>query len=83
MTPQPPPDDLADAARRVNDPGGSHAKGYSADPDEKGVDVPADGPLPLSDAPPGVIHVPERDPGVQPTGRTDPDPSERILSGGH
>ena len=71
--PDPRPDDLPD-------PGGAHAKGFSADPDGAGPDLPD--PVPLADARPGGIHVPERDPGVQPTGRIDPDPAERIVSGG-
>lgn len=71
----------ADPARTdAPDPGGAHAKGYTADPDPAAPDLPD--PVPLADAGPGGIHVPERDPGVQPTGRIDPDPRERIVSGG-
>jgi len=67
----------------ANDPGGAHAKGYSADPDPAAPDVPD--PVPVASAPPGGIHVPERDPGVQPTGRREPgpyNPNERIVGGG-
>lgn len=64
----------------TGDPGGAHAKGYSADPDQNVADVPE--PIPLVDAPPGGIHVAERDNGVQPTGRAEPpdDPNNRIVS---
>ncbi len=64
----------------ADDPGGAHAKGYSADPDQGVPDVPE--PVPLADAPPGGIHVPERDDGVQPTGRSEPpaDPNNRVVS---
>jgi hypothetical protein len=34
----------------TNDPGGAHAKGYSADP-LPGKDPPAEGPVPLAPAP--------------------------------
>ena len=65
---------------RADDPGGAHAKGYSADPDQRVPDVAE--PVPLANAPPGGIHVPERDPGVRPTGRSEPptDPNNRIVS---
>jgi hypothetical protein len=62
------------------DPGGAHSKGYSADPDPTVPDLPD--PIPLVDAPPGGIHVPERDQGVQPTGRSEPGPDERFVGGG-
>ena len=64
----------------ANDPGGAHAKGYSADPNPHAPDVPE--PVPLADAPPGGIHVPERDDGVQPTGRSalPDDPNNRVVS---
>jgi hypothetical protein len=42
-------------------------------------------PIPLVDAKQGGIHVPERDPGVEPTGRSKPDPNgakELILGEG-
>jgi hypothetical protein len=65
----------------ANDPGGAHAKGYSADPRGKSPAAPE--PIPLADAPPGGIHVPERDTGVVPTGRREPpdDPNNRVVSG--
>ena len=44
------------------DPGGAHAKDYSADPDLRVPDVAE--PVPLADAPPGGIRVPERASGV-------------------
>ena len=64
----------------ANDPGGAHAKGYSADPDPHAPDAAE--PIPLADAPPGGIHVPERDDGVRPTGRSEPptDPNNRVVS---
>jgi hypothetical protein len=65
----------------ANDPGGAHAKGYSADPSGKSPDAAE--PVPLADAAPGGIQVHERDPGVVPTGRSEPpdDPNNRIISG--
>jgi hypothetical protein len=64
----------------ADDPGGAHAKGYSADPDPAAPEVPD--PVPLADAPPGGIRVPERDDGVRPTGRSEPpnDPDNRVVS---
>lgn len=57
----------------ADDPGGAHAKGYSADPDPHTPPLPD--PIPLASAPSdGGIHVPERDPGVRPTGRAEPGP---------
>jgi hypothetical protein len=68
----------------ANDPGGTHAKGYSADPDPNAPVVPD--PIPVADAPPGGIRIPERDsPGAQPTGRKEPgpyNPNDRFTSGG-
>jgi hypothetical protein len=56
----------------ADDPGGAHAKGYSADPNPAAPPLPD--PVPLADAPPGGIHVHERDdPGVVPTGRSESD----------
>ena len=69
---------------QVADPGGAHSKGYSADPDPA-PRVPAEGPLPLADAPDvsPAIHVPERDPHhAQPTGRQEPGeytPNDRLM----
>lgn len=64
----------------ANDPGGAHAKGYSADPHGQSPDAAE--PVPLADAPPGGINVPERDDGVVPTGRSEPpdDPNNRVVS---
>jgi hypothetical protein len=64
----------------ADDPGGAHAKGYSADPDQRVPDVAE--PIPLADAPRGGIHVPERDNGVLPTGRSEEpaDPNNRVVS---
>lgn len=64
----------------ADDPGGAHAKGYSADANPTAPTVAE--PIPLADAPPGGIHVPERDDGVTPTGRREPpaDPNNRIVS---
>ena len=75
--PQPPLNDPE--LPPTGDPGGAHAKGYSADPGPPAPNVPE--PVPLVDAPPGGIHVPERDDGVQPTGRSEPpeDPNNRIV----
>jgi hypothetical protein len=54
-----------------DDPGGSHTKGYSADPPGPEPDVPEHGPIPLAEGPAQhpAVHVPERDKHVQPTGR--------------
>jgi hypothetical protein len=88
MSPNPTVEPLPDAdpgppLPPANDPGGAHAKGYSADPDPHAPQLPD--PIPLAtDVPDGAIHVPERDPGVQPTGRAEPEPynpDERVVSG--
>jgi hypothetical protein len=74
---------LADPDRPpLADPGGAHAKGYSADPDPRVPDV--EELIPLADAPPGGIRVPERDSGAQPTGRREPpaDPNNRAIEQG-
>jgi len=66
----------------TTDPGGAHAKGFSAEP---GSPAKLPDPIPLNDAPTGAIHVPERDPGVAPTGRSEPtpfDPNDMIADGG-
>ena len=69
-----------------NDPGGAHAKGYSADPRPE-TDVKAEGAVPLAAVAEGETHVrqPERAGKVRPTGRSEPqasDPNERILGSG-
>jgi hypothetical protein len=80
--PQAPPADLPLPA----DPGGAHAKGYSADPMAE-PDVPATGPLPLAPGPDThpAVQQPERDGKVQPTGRSEPKPeaaNDRLLGAG-
>ena len=78
MTPDP-----ATTIPAAADPGGAHAKGFSAEPGSAAANLPD--PIPLADAPAGGIHVPERDPGVAPTGRSEPtpyDPNDQIVSGG-
>jgi len=67
----------------ADDPGGAHSKGYGADADPTAPPVPD--PVPVADAEPGGIHVPERDPWVRPTGGDEPgpyNPNERIIGGG-
>lgn len=76
VQPEPVADPISTPA---DDPGGAHAKGYTA---EGGTAAELPDPIPLADAPPGGIHVPERDDGVQPTGRDEPDSGELIVSGG-
>jgi hypothetical protein len=77
--PTAPANDADPGLPPADDPGGAHAKGYSADTDPHAPAVTE--PIPLADAPPGGIHVPERDDGVQPTGRRDApdDPHNRIV----
>ena len=65
------------------DPGGAHAKGYSADPNPE-ADVPAQDPLPLAPGPAKhpATHEPERDDHVQATGRSKPQPyspNDRLM----
>jgi hypothetical protein len=68
----------------VDDPGGAHAKGYSADP-RPGAAVPAEGPVPLAAAPgpdEPSVRQPERDGKVRPTGRGEPggySPNDRLM----
>jgi hypothetical protein len=67
----------------AGDPGGAHAKGFSADPRPE-VPVDEDGPVPLADAPDTqpAVHQPERDAGVQGTGRSKPGdyaPNDRLM----
>ena len=54
----------------TSDPGGAHAKGYSADPDPSDT-APETDPVPLAPGPNthSKVRVPERDNHVQPTGR--------------
>lgn len=65
-----------------DDPGGAHAKGYSAEPGS--VPTPDEGPIPLAHGPDQhpAVHVPERDRGVRPTGRNEPrdyTPNDRLM----
>jgi hypothetical protein len=64
---------MDDPAPVVNDPGGAHAKGYSADPAPEPV-VPDNDPLPLAPGPDEspAIRQPEREGKVPPTGRDEP-----------
>lgn len=81
-----PPDTPNPPLPPADDPGGARSKGYSADPDSDVPEIPeVPDPIPLVDAMKGGIHVPERDPGVQPTGRSNHgsnDPKERLLGEG-
>jgi hypothetical protein len=66
-----------------DDPGGAHAKGFSADPRPE-QSVPASDPVPLAEAPEGGsgVRVPERDNHVRPTGRSEPHdytPNDRLM----
>jgi hypothetical protein len=72
MAKKPPPDspDLGEVAAKLNDPGGAHTKGYSAEPGPD-PDVPAEGPIPLAPDRGGKILQPEREAGVKPTGRSE------------
>jgi len=65
------------------DPGGAHAKGYSADPRPEEV-VQDNDPVPLAKGPDKhpAFRVPERDNNIQPTGRGEPDkgtPNDPLL----
>ena len=69
----------------VNDPGGAHIKGYSADPRPE-PPVPAEGPIPLasaSDEAPAVREQElQRENGIRATGRDDSDfekSDERVI----
>jgi hypothetical protein len=66
----------------ADDPGGAHAKGYSADP-LPGEAIPAEDPVPLAPAPDQQgVRVPERDNHVRPTGRSEPHgygPNDRLM----
>jgi hypothetical protein len=66
-----------------DDPGGAHAKGYSADPRAEKAVAQA-GPIPLSSVPEGESHVrqPEREGKVRPTGRDEGGeytPNDRLM----
>jgi len=66
-----------------DDPGGSHSKGYSADP-RPDVPVPEEDPIPLvtEPTPQGGIHQPEKEGKTQATGRQEPGnytPNDRLM----
>jgi hypothetical protein len=74
---------LEEPRESADDPGGAHAKGYSADPRPE-PDVPVQGPIPLAHIPEDGSHVrqPEREGKVQPTGRAeerDYTPNDRLM----
>ena len=58
--PTPDPAELDEAAAKLNDPGGAHTKGYSAETGPA-PDVPADGPIPLAPDDGGAIVRPKPD----------------------
>ena len=67
----------------ADDPGGAHAKGFSADPAPE-KPVSDTGPVPLSDGPNvhPAFRVPERDNKVEPTGRSEEreySPNDRLM----
>ena len=68
----------------ADDPGGAHAKGYSADPRPE-APAPAAGPVPLAEVPDpseSSVRQPERDGKVRPTGRGEPggySPNDRLM----
>jgi hypothetical protein len=79
--PIPDPDDLDEAVTKLNDPGGAHTKGYSAETGSA-PDVPAEGPIPLAPDDGGAILRPKRGPDVKPTGRSEPGdytPNDRLM----
>jgi hypothetical protein len=79
--PDPAASDLNEVATKVNDPGGAHMKGYTAEPGPD-PDVPAEGPIPLAPSHGGTIRQPEKDDGLTPTGRSEPGdytPNDRLM----
>lgn len=67
----------------ANDPGGAHAKGYSADPRADTKAAPPE-PIPLAAVADDESHVqqPERDGKIRPTGRSEPreyTPNDRLM----
>ncbi len=72
---------LDDPIPAPDDPGGAHAKGYSADPSGPGP-VPAADPIPLAPGPDThpAVHPPEREGKVQPTGRGENEPTGTLLT---
>lgn len=72
---------LDEAAAKLDDPGGAHTKGYSAETGPA-PDVPDEGPIPLAPDDGGAILRPTRDPDVTPTGRSEPrdyTPNDRLM----
>src|SRR5687767_14121953 len=56
-----------------DDPGGSRAKGYSADPDPAAPPVPDEDPIPLAEAPEGeAIRPPNSEGGLRPARGSEP-----------
>ncbi len=85
-----PPDVTSEGFRRVlnepipapDDPGGAHAKGYSADP-APDQPVPEEGPVPLASGAEARGHViPPKKGATPPTGRGEPKdytPNDRLM----
>ncbi len=74
---------LEDPVPAPEDPGGAHAKGFSADPRPE-AEVSDQDPVPLAPASAAqpAVHVPERDRHVKPTGRREPGdytPNDRLM----
>ncbi|HWG44203.1 MAG TPA: hypothetical protein VN688_15600 [Gemmataceae bacterium] len=67
----------------ANDPGGAHAKGYSADPRPE-KEVKQEDPIPLATGhdSESAVRQPEREGKVRPTGRSEPggySPNDRLM----
>jgi hypothetical protein len=82
-TAQPQPAPERDRPLPADDPGGAHAKGYSADP-RPDADVPEQDPIPLQPSPAATsqVHQPEKEGKAQPTGREDRGaeaPNQRVM----
>ena len=77
---------LNEPVQAPTDPGGAHAKGFSADP-RPGSKVQPEGAIPVASVAEGETHVqqPERAGKVRPTGRGetgDYNPNDRIVNSG-
>jgi hypothetical protein len=75
---------LDDPLPSPDDPGGAHAKGYSADPQPEATKVPDKGLVPLAPGHDGesAVRQPERDGKVRPTGRSEEhgySPNDRLM----
>lgn len=75
---------LQEPVPTLNDPGGAHSKGYSADAEpEMDTDPKSEEPIPLAAAPTGHhVRQPEREGNVRPTGRSEPreyTPNDRLM----